>query len=143
MQKGKYSSKYALSDILFCGECGQPYRRQVWSKYGQKQAVWRCDNRLKHGSRKCKNSPTLKESTLQEAIMTAINNVVEDKGEFVQAFRKNVIQIIGSQNATEGDKLIDKQIENCQENIMKLREISSKEKYLDDNFDKEYQKTVD
>ena len=143
MKKGKYSSKYVLSDILFCGECGQPYRRQVWSKYGQKQAVWRCDNRLKHGSRKCKNSPTLKESILQEAIMTAINNVVEDKGEFVQAFRENVIQIIGSHRATEDNRLIDEQIEQCQENIMQLIEISSKDNNPNDTFNSEYQKTAD
>ena len=58
-EKSKYSSKYVLSDIMVCGECGQPYRRQVWSKYGIKQAVWRCDNRLKNGSKKCKNSPTI------------------------------------------------------------------------------------
>lgn len=94
--KGKYSSKYVLSDIMFCAECGQPYRRQMWSKYGQKRAVWRCDSRLKHGSKKCKHSPTLKEAILHEAIMTAINSVVEDQGEFVQAFRQNVIRIIGS-----------------------------------------------
>ncbi|WP_341479492.1 recombinase zinc beta ribbon domain-containing protein [Clostridium algidicarnis] len=33
--------------MLVCVECGHPYRRQVWSKYGQKSAVWRCKNRLK------------------------------------------------------------------------------------------------
>lgn len=38
-EKGKFSGKYALSNILICAECGQPYRRQVWSKYGQKWAV--------------------------------------------------------------------------------------------------------
>ena len=32
--RGKYSSKYVLSDIMICKECGQPYRRQVWSKHG-------------------------------------------------------------------------------------------------------------
>jgi hypothetical protein len=45
-EKSKYSSKFALTDIMVCKECGQPYRRQLWSKYGQKTAVWRCDNRL-------------------------------------------------------------------------------------------------
>jgi len=25
-EKSKYSSKYPLSDIMICGECGQPYR---------------------------------------------------------------------------------------------------------------------
>jgi len=41
-EKSKYSSKFALSDIMVCKECGQPYRRQVWSKYGQKSAVLMC-----------------------------------------------------------------------------------------------------
>lgn len=54
--KGKYSAKYALSDIMICAECRQPYCR---SKYGQKRAVWRCDNRLKHGSKRCR-LPNLK-----------------------------------------------------------------------------------
>lgn len=31
-------------------------------------------------------SPTLAERTLHEAIMEAINSVVEDQGEFVEAF---------------------------------------------------------
>lgn len=28
---GKYSSKYALSELLFCGNCGTPYRRVTWT----------------------------------------------------------------------------------------------------------------
>jgi DNA invertase Pin-like site-specific DNA recombinase len=55
--KGKYSAKYILSDIMVCAECGQPYRRQVWTKYSIKKAVWRCDNRLKYGSKRCKYFP--------------------------------------------------------------------------------------
>lgn len=38
-EKSKFSSKYALTEILACAECGHPYRRQTWSKYGQKSAV--------------------------------------------------------------------------------------------------------
>ena len=82
-EKSKYSGKYALSDLMVCAECGRPYRRQVWSKYGKKSVVWRCDNRLKHGSERCRNSSTLKEEILHEAIMMAISKVVEELGEFV------------------------------------------------------------
>lgn len=34
---GKYSGKYALSEILYCGNCGTPYRRCTWSKNGKKK----------------------------------------------------------------------------------------------------------
>lgn len=141
--KGKYSAKYVLSDIMVCAECGQPYRRQVWSKYGIKKAVWRCDNRLKHGSKRCKHSPTLKEDSLHEAIMTAINNVVEDQGEFVQAFRENVIRIIGSYSAQAEPTEYDEQIEQLQQKMMKLIEDSAKAECADDTFDKEYRIIAD
>lgn len=47
--KNKYSSKYVLMELLKCDECGKPCRRQVWSKNGDKMAVWRCECRLKNG----------------------------------------------------------------------------------------------
>lgn len=34
---GKYSSKYALSELLFCGNCGTPYRRVTWTNRGKKK----------------------------------------------------------------------------------------------------------
>ncbi|PWJ76615.1 zinc ribbon domain-containing protein [Murimonas intestini] len=136
--KGKYSSKYVLSDILICAECGQPYRRQVWSKYGQKWAVWRCDNRLKYGSKRCKHSSTIKEDTLHQAIMAAINSVVEDQGEFVQAFRENVIRIIGSYSPKSEPTEYDEQIEQLQQRMMALIEDSAKAECADEMFDKEY-----
>ena len=141
--KGKYSSKYVLSDIMVCAECGQPYRRQVWSKYGAKRAVWRCDNRLKHGSKRCKHSPTLKEEILHEAIMTAVNSVVEDQGEFVQAFRENVIRIIGSYSAAAEPTEYDSQIEELQKMMMKVIEDSAKAESADEVFDKEYRIIAD
>lgn len=58
-EKSKYSSKYALSDIMICG---QPYRRQTWSKYGQKSGVWRCDNRPKN-RKELQTFPHLKGTT--------------------------------------------------------------------------------
>jgi len=141
--KGKYSAKYILSDIMVCAECGQPYRRQVWTKYGIKKAVWRCDNRLKHGSKRCKYSPTLKEDSIHEAIMSAINSVVEDQGEFVQAFRENVIRIIGNYSAQAEPTQYDEKIEQLQQEMMRLIEDSAKTECADDAFDKEYRIIAD
>lgn len=89
--KGKHSGKYALSKITICKECGCEYRRQIWSKYGEKKAVWRCENRLRNGTRYCKDSPTIEESVLHRAVLQAINQVLENKGDFIQTFRKNVV----------------------------------------------------
>ena len=142
-QKSKYSSKYVLSDIMVCAECGQPYRRQVWSKYGQKQAVWRCDNRLKHGSKRCKHSPTLKEKTLHEAIMTAINSVVDCNSEFVKQFRENIIRVIGNYSKSIQPNKYDTQIDELQQEMMNLIEESAKSQIEDVDFEKEYRIITD
>ena len=34
---GKYSGKFALSEILYCGECGKPYRRVTWNIRGNRK----------------------------------------------------------------------------------------------------------
>src|SRR5574344_1309180 len=47
---GKYS-KYALTDVLICGECGSRYKRCTWAKYGVKRIVWRCISRLDNGTK--------------------------------------------------------------------------------------------
>lgn len=137
-EKSKYSSKYSLSDIMVCGECGQPYRRQTWTKYGQKSAVWRCDNRLKNGTKNCKHSPTLKEQPLYEAIMTAINSVVENQGEFVGAFRENVIRVIGSYSTRHIPSEYDEQIEKLQGEMLTLIEENAKQGSVNENFDEQY-----
>lgn len=71
-----YSSKHALRGILICGECGTPYRRCVWHmrNSGKIRTVWRCCNRLDHGKKFCKHSPTLDEAPLQQALIAAINH---------------------------------------------------------------------
>lgn len=56
-KQGKYSSKYALTDILHCAVCGSKYRRVTWSKNGKSKVVWRCINRLEHGRKYCTGFP--------------------------------------------------------------------------------------
>lgn len=81
---GKYSSKYALTERLICGECGTPYRRCTWNQKGQRRIVWCCINRLGYGKKYCHSSPTLDEDALQAAILCAINANIGDKGAIIQ-----------------------------------------------------------
>lgn len=140
-EKSKYSSKYILSDLMVCGECGHVYRRQIWSKYGDKSAVWRCEDRLKQGKKsRCKNSPTLKEEQLHDAIMQAINNVVENSGEFIDAFRENVIRVIGNYSTQGVTTEYDQQIEKLQHQMLTLIENNAKEGAVSEEVDGEYKK---
>lgn len=76
-EQGRYSSKYALTELLVCGECGTPYRRCTWTINGKKKIVWRCINRLDYGKKYCHHSPSVEESVLQEAIMAAVTQVAK------------------------------------------------------------------
>ena len=79
---GKYSGKYALTELLVCGECGSPYKRVTWARNGKKRIVWRCVSRLEFGTKYCHNSPTLDESKLHSAILAAMNEfaVIRQEG---------------------------------------------------------------
>ena len=58
-----YTSKYALSDRLFCGECGTLYRRKTRNIKGNIYHEWRCISRLEYGKKYCHESPTLRGNT--------------------------------------------------------------------------------
>lgn len=97
--KGCYASKFALSERLICGECGSYYRRCTWSKKGKKRIVWRCVSRLDYGTKYCHDSPTLDESVIQKAILTALNSAMGRKDELVHhitnAMAQELISIPG------------------------------------------------
>lgn len=107
-EQGKYSGKYALTELLICGECGTPYRRCTWTAKGKKKIVWRCINRLDYGKKYCRNSPSIEESVLQNAIMTAIIDTAKQNADVLKTLKLHIGMGL-NQNDTE-DKSLDIQI---------------------------------
>ena len=90
-EQGKYSSKYALTELLICGECGTPYRRCTWTtRDKKKKIVWRCINRLDYGKKYCKHSPSIEESVLQNAIMDAILKMSKENAEVLKTLKSHI-----------------------------------------------------
>jgi DNA invertase Pin-like site-specific DNA recombinase len=89
-QQGKYSGKYALTELLVCGECGKPYRRCTWSKNGQKKVVWRCVSRLDFGKKYCADSPSIEESLLQDAILEALTEQAKIDPGILAALKEDI-----------------------------------------------------
>ena len=89
-EQGRYSSKYALTELLVCGECGTPYRRCTWTVKGEKKAVWRCINRLDFGKKYCHHSPTIEECVLQESIMTAIMRTAKQSADVLGTLKLHI-----------------------------------------------------
>lgn len=82
--RGRYTSQYALSERLVCGECGCYYRRVTWNIRGKKKIVWRCINRLEFGKKYCKLSPSISEDVLHNAILRAIKELSQQQKEQTQ-----------------------------------------------------------
>ena len=93
-EQGKYSAKYALSELLICGECGSHYRRVTWTAKGFKEIKWRCINRIQYGKKKCHSSPTVDEQTLHKAILSAINEFCEVKDDVAKALRESITEVL-------------------------------------------------
>ncbi len=91
-EQGKYSAKYALSELLICGECGTHYRRVTWTAKGFKEIKWRCINRIQYGKKKCHDSPTIDEQPLQKAIVEAINEFCEVENDVAKVLRESVTE---------------------------------------------------
>lgn len=141
-EQGKYSSKYALSELLICGNCGTPYRRTTWSARGKKQIVWRCISRLEHGKKYCPDSPTIKEEQLHKAIIHAINNYYSCRNDIVRILKANIGTVLECQGQGEIISIENrlKEIDTARNDLISL--IASggcDEDKLDSEFSKLYQ----
>ena len=104
-EQGKYSAKYALSELLVCGECGTPYKRCTWARNGKKRIVWRCISRLEFGRKYCHTSPTLDEEKLHRVILEAINDFAQIEQE-VKADILEWTNLAWSGRETDGASLL-------------------------------------
>lgn len=94
--RSKFSSKYALTGLVVCGECGSKYRRTTWARKGVKKVVWRCISRLDHGTKYCKDSPTIDEDKLHSAIMSAINTMLDSRDKLRTLLNGSIAEILSA-----------------------------------------------
>lgn len=118
-EQGKYSGKYALTELLVCGECGSPYRRMTWTKNGKSRRVWRCLSRVEHGTQYCSHSISVDEEKLQRAICRALNKIVSHKQEAMDLIMSNLSY------AVTGD-----------DDVLYISSIENKLKELDEEMDR-------
>ena len=142
-QKSKFSSEYALTGLLLCGDCGQEYRRVTWSRNGKKKIVWRCSNRLTNGTKNCKKSETLEEGAVNRAVMEAINRITRGDGDFVGAFRQNVIRVIGSYGGEQEPDEYDEKIKEKEEEMVDLIAENARVGSYTDEFDERYRRIAE
>ena len=117
---GKYT-RYALTDVLVCGECGSRYKRVTWTASGKKRIVWRCINRLDYGKKYCKQSPTLEEGPLHEAIVRALNTFnAEDSLTYLALMKATIGDAIGINGGSDEVDLLERKIDALNRKMLEL-----------------------
>ena len=119
--KGKrriYSSKYALSSIVYCSKCGDIYRRIAWNNRGKKYTVWRCCTRVTHGPEACE-ARTIKEEDLQEAVVEAINQLISESSKLKEIIKENIEKAITGDGSRQIEEL-DQEMLKVQEELLKV-----------------------
>ncbi|WP_256211470.1 zinc ribbon domain-containing protein [Selenomonas ruminantium] len=85
---------------MFCGHCGNIYRRIRWNNRGCKSTVWRCVSRVlkKRSGINCP-ARTIHEETLQSAVVTAVNDAWYCRDKILPKLKENLRSVI--ENDTE------------------------------------------
>ena len=87
-KKRRFSANHAFSQIVFCAECGETFKRLHWNNRGRKYIVWRCSSRL-HDNSTC-SARTVREDVLQEAFLEAVNQIVGNSREYLRVLQQNL-----------------------------------------------------
>lgn len=137
-RRGRYNSKYALSERLFCGDCGSPYKRVTWNIHGRKQIVWRCVNRIEYGTKFCSRSPSIPEEELHRAILKAVQDLAANFTDEVAAQINGILHDIQTGEITKPN--LQEQLEQTQQEFDRLLEMSldfdEETPFLDDRLKK-------
>lgn len=117
-KKRVYSSKYALSSIVYCSKCGDIYRRVVGNNRGKRSIVWRCCTRVEHGLGDC-NADAIHESELQNLVVRAINMALGQKDTMYDVLQRNVEAVLTGTDGISLDE-IDTRLEELQKKLLNV-----------------------
>lgn len=133
-EQGKYSSKYALTELLICGECGTPYRRCIWTtREKTKKVVWRCINRLDYGKKYCNHSPSIEESVLQNAIMDAILKMAKENADVLKTLKSHIAMGLNADSINDNSIELQIRIAEIDAEFSKLITSTNTENENDDD----------
>lgn len=117
---GRYS-RFALTDVLKCGDCGSRYKRVTWSKKGKKKIVWRCTNRLEFGTKYCANSPTIEEEVLHGAIVRGIQKFnQQDEGTYLSLMKATIGEAIGHDGGSDEVDMLQRRVDALNQKMLNM-----------------------
>ena len=114
-EQGKYSGKYALSELLICGECGSHFKRNgKRNPDGTYTYYWRCINRAENGKSHC-SCGGIEEKKLHQAICICLNKLFTKKDETIRLLQNNLRYAISGEDTENIIFQLERQILILQE----------------------------
>lgn len=115
--KRVYSSKYALSSIVYCGKCGDLFRRVAWKARGASYNKWRCASRIEKGPKEGCDADAISEVELQNAVVRAINKTLGGREQFLVQLQHNIEDVLNG-DSTATLEYIDQRMAELQEKLV-------------------------
>ena len=134
-KKRSFSCNHCFAQIVFCGECGELYRRVHWNNHGCKSIVWRCISRLEitHAEVPCENR-TVNELLLQEVTLKAINKILTERKVFLKQLQANIAKAVISADTLSPDGIQERLSELQKELIKKANNKQDYDAIADEIF---------
>lgn len=115
--KRTYSSKYGLSNVCRCGNCGAALYRVHWYLGGRKE-MWRCRNRMDNGADAC-DLKSIDNKSIENAVVQAVNQMLREKSSVIDTVKENILKAVGN----VGNHLtatIDSRIKDLEQKVVEL-----------------------
>ena len=113
-RKRCFSANHCFTQIVYCGECGELFRRLHWKNRGKQSIVWRCLSRLKN-KESC-SARTLNEEILKSAFVEALNSIISDSQEYSKILTENIASVLTETGNSSDD--ISQQLEELQQELL-------------------------
>ncbi len=134
--KGRYSGKYAFSQLLVCAECGGYYKRTTVKKKTGTMHYWRCLNRLEYGNKMCINSVGFEEEALKTAVCRGLSTVLRKREKGFELVKSHLIYVASADEKTDDLFYVDRAISEEEEQIAEMAKLSMTSEKNRENYEK-------
>ena len=116
----KYSSKYPFSAKVFCGHCGNIFKRRYWNSTNtSKKVVWQCKTYITDGKDAC-GAKAVAENVLMDSFVRMFNRIYENRQEFIKTMTSNIETIILQRPNISETEALDNRIEELKNELKRL-----------------------
>jgi|GEM_PF-3022391 len=116
-ERNRYSSEYALSTKLECGECGTKFRRHAQTHGDKKVDIWVCIHH-QHNRAECGMKP-VKERDVQDAFLRAFNKLVLDRTHVIDKLETDIKHMVES-TPIKDERQLQRQLDIVEQQIIAL-----------------------